>query len=808
MARAGPNSPEGLTGSDAVTPKDPLRAEARVSEDAPASNEQFAKLIRAISRSQANYRELIDNLDQAVFTLSVDGEVRVANLRLAEILGATFQELIGHSLSEFIESPTLAEAVKHLPELLERGSWSGVVPLRLARRGELRHFSFWLHAVVENGQFESITGWARDITAQQDSEMRLAQLFDTLREGIFFTTPDGRFLDANPAFIKMMGYESLEDLQSCNARDIYADSQQRDELVEATTEKGIVIDKEIKYRKKNGEFIYCLASAFAIPDPSGKGRRFQGRLVDITERREIERKLLQEQEFVRTLVTCFPDLIVVQDRNGKPRFMSDRVKDILGLSATEYFNRPYDQRIHPEDQGKLNAKLKSVIAGEAGADLEIRAMHADGSWRTLRVSAGPLFDENGAVTGVVSSARDVTQVKQLEKQLALNEKFAAMGQMMGGVAHELNNPLTAILGVSDLLRERSTDDTSRHQVDLILQQARRAAGIVQNLLAFTRPAVQGMAPLCLDDVVREALSLEKSTLSKKNIEARFEAPKEELFAQGDRRLLLQVFRNIIVNAEQAISSAGDHGVLKIAIDKAGEFIRISFTDDGPGIPAENLGKIFDPFFTTKRPSGGSGLGLAICLAVAKEHGGTIEVESPIGSGATFRLVVPAYINVPSAPPVAVSAPGFNSVFSRAVAKAAESAVRVSPLQDHTILIVDDEESIREIVEDSLAARGMKVSMAGNCQEALHYLESNPCEIVLCDYNMPGMTGGELFEKLLAKHGPSGPRFVLMTGDMFSPAMADRYRELGAAMVQKPFRVSALASLLQELLQLQPSPVAL
>src|SRR5271163_2489462 len=177
------------------------------------SDSPVEKLTEAIVRSQHNYRELIDHLDQALFTLSPEGEVRVANLRLAEILGISFQELIGRPLSDFIESPTLAEAHRGLPALLKAGVWSGTIPVWLKKDKTLRYFDCWLQAAAD-GEATSIIGWARDVTKQQESEIRFKELFEAFSEGILFVTPGGQLLDANPALVRILGYSSKEDLQA------------------------------------------------------------------------------------------------------------------------------------------------------------------------------------------------------------------------------------------------------------------------------------------------------------------------------------------------------------------------------------------------------------------------------------------------------------------------------------------------------------------------------------------------------------------------------------------------------------------
>jgi PAS domain S-box-containing protein len=761
------------------------------------SETQIDKLVEIISRSQHNYRELIDSLDQAVFTLSIDGEVRVANRRLSEILGVSFPDLIGHSIGEFIESPTLEEARRSLSVLASSASWSGIVPVRLRSDGNMRYFSCWFQAVAESGQIAAVTGWARDVTAQQEAEMRFTEFVQSLNTGVFFSTREGQLLDANPALIQMWGFDSLEDLQKHNVRERYADPAQRDHLVRDTTANGSVQDREITYRRKDGSLMHSRASALAIRDHTGRLVRFQGTIVDITDRIEMEKKLHREQEFNRRLIECFPDLIVVLDREGRFTFVSERVKDILGVPPEEYLGKPIGQRVGSEDQMKLADMCDNIISGRlAHAQLDVRARHVDGTWKVLRISASPLFDESGAISGIVSSGLDVTESLLIEQQLAHKEKFAAMGEMMTGAAHELNNPLTAILGVSDLLRENAPDEAARRRADLILQQARRAASIVQNLLSFSRRSPQGHSEVNLEEMVQDALKSHQAVLSQKNIRVAFEAPRDLPPVEGDRKLLVQIFSNIIANAEQSIAGSRDSGNLAISFARENETVRVTFADDGAGIPPENLGRIFDPFFSTKRPGGGGGLGLTLCLAVVKEHGGTIKVESTLGAGAAFHVLLPVAagavpLAAPPAPAVQKSLPGSEVLHG---------------LQGHTVLVVDDEEGIREVVQEGLSARGMTVEAVESSEAALSYLASNNCEIIVCDFNLPGMSGDQFSKQVRAQHRGSPPRFVFMTGELLDPEAFDRFRAEGARLLQKPFHVSALAELLAELCQPQPSSV--
>jgi len=753
---------------------------------------QFRKLIEVISRSQHNYRELIDNLDQAVFTLSLEGEVRVANLRLCEILGLKFIHLIGHRLSEFIDSPTWQEASRSLPSFIEKGSWSGTVLVRLKGGTSLKYFDCWLQALAEDARVTSVTGWARDVTAQYESEIRFHELFESLREGVFFATPDGQVIDANPAMVQLLGYANKQELQAQNLRELYPNPDDRQLTVRELELKGSFRDREVELVRKDGKKIYCLASGFAVRDTFGRINRLQGTLVDITERREMERKLHQEQEFVRRLVANFPDLIAVFDRYGRFTYVSQSVKEVLGGTPEEYIGETLGTRASREDQRALAEMFESILShNQTSSQMEVRIRHTDGSWKILRASAGPLYDEAGQISGIVASARDVTESKLTEERLAQKEKFAAMGQMMAGAAHELNNPLTGILGVSELLHERVSDDTSRRHLELIVQQARRAAGIVQSLLAFSRPSPQPRTAIHLEEIIQQVLQVAQPSLREKNIGVTFESPGTLPLVLGDPKLLAQVFLNIITNAQQAITARGALGHIRISLEVADNSVKAKIADDGLGIPPENIGKIFDPFFTTKRPGGGTGLGLTIALAVVKEHNGTIEVDSTSGAGAMFQVILPA-----------AEKPA--SRRSHAVKTRRESLE--TALAGRAVLIVDDEESIREIVQEGLTARGMKVEQASTAEEALALLANGDFDVVLCDLNLPKLSGAQLFEKLRELKAVPPP-CVFITGELVDSERVAEMRKKGASILQKPFRMSAMAKLLAEFFRLQPSKMA-
>lgn len=772
-----------------MPPKDSVENHTGQADPSSVSETQFKKLVEVISRSQHNYRELIDHLDQAVFTITLDGEVRVANRRLAEICNVSFIDLIGHRLSEFVETPAPTVLGHTVSEFVKTGSWEGTVPVRLKNRNRLRYFDCRLQALAAQDQDRLVTGWARDVTAQYESEIRFAELFESLPEGVYFATSAGKILDANAAMVRLFGFDSKEDLKARNLRELYQNPAEHDAPMREIESKGSFHNRELHFQRKDGKAIHCLVSAFGIRDTFGRIARLQGHVVDNTEGRQIEKQLRQEQEVVRCLVASFPDLITVVDRDGRLSYVSPSVKDILGGTPREYIGERFESRADPEDRGRLADTMHRIMAGEESrAQIEFRSRHANGTQKTLRASAGPLFDEEGKIAGVVASACDVTESKIVEEQFAQKEKFAAMGQMMAGAAHELNNPLTAILGIAELLRERTVDEADRRHLDVVLLQTRRAAGIVQNLLAFSHPSARGHSKVNLEEIVGHALQLERTALSQKNISVKFETPGNIPPIDGDQKLLTQVFLNIITNAEQAISADRDYGILTVSLSRHDGRVSVVIADDGPGISPENLGRIFDPFFTTKRPGGGSGLGLAICRAVVKEHGGMIDVESMPGFGTAFQILLSISADAPS---------------ETAQLRPAAEVNQAGVLAGHTVLVVDDEESIREIVQVGLSARGLKVHTAESSETALSCLAANAYEVVVCDFNLPGLSGEQLFERLRKQRAGAVPHFIFMTGELVDSDRIAEIGQKGASVLQKPFQVKALANLLAETLHLRP-----
>lgn len=605
---------------------------------AAPSEEQLDQLSQVILRSQRNFKELIDSFDDPACAVSLDGTMRTVNKRITEITGLTYSELIGRKIYDFVDEPTQADVERGLGRFLEKKRWAGTVQVRLKNKSRPLYFECVLNGIVKGDEIVGASMLGRDVTEQREKELRFTELFETLQEGVYFSTPEGHLLDANPALVSMLGYVEKSDLLAAEPAALNFDPGQP-VLGRAVDDRGGVRTREIKLRRKDGTAAIFLDSSRAVWDTSGNIIRYQGTLVDITEKRKMERQLAQQEEFRSRLLESFPDLILVVDLEERYTFASSRARELLGYEPRDMLGKKIsDMDGHSPEMASL---YHAVVSGkQAFASEEYGARHRDGNWRTMRAAGSQLVDAEGKISGVIISVRDITVERKLEQQIVQSERLAAMGAMIGGVAHELNNPLTSIMGVSELLQDTETNETSRKQLAMLQQQARRAAEIVQNLTYFSRPPAPGKSRINLVEVVERTLNLHAYSLRKNNITVDFLKETGVPYAQGDPHQLMQVFLNLILNAEHAIREVRDKGTLRIRLGRGDDSVWVSFHDDGPGIPKETLSSIFDPFYTTKRPGRGTGLGLSICKSVMKEHNGSVEAANAPDGGAVFTVTLP------------------------------------------------------------------------------------------------------------------------------------------------------------------------
>jgi PAS domain S-box-containing protein len=364
---------------------------------------------------------------------------------------------------------------------------------------------------------------------------------------------------------------------------------------------------------------------------------YEAALRELTERKRAEEKLKQAAEEWRTTFDSITDLVSIHNENFKIVRVNKVFADTFKMEPKELIGQTCYEIFHDTKEPWPNCPVKQTFQTKKPGAVEFFEPHLG---IHLEVAASPIFDEQGEVVGVVRVARDITERKRMEEQLIITDRLASIGQLASGVAHELNNPLTGVIGFSQLLLERDVPEDIREDIDIVYREAQRAGAVVKNLLTFSRKHAPAKQSININSIIEKVLELRDYEQKASNIQGntQFASDLPEIIA--DYFQLQQVFLNIIINAEQSMIEAHNGGILKITTEKDGDVIKASFADDGLGIDEGDLGHVFDPFFTTKEVGKGTGLGLSVCHGIISEHSGKIYAESELGQGATFIVELP------------------------------------------------------------------------------------------------------------------------------------------------------------------------
>jgi two-component system NtrC family sensor kinase len=496
-------------------------------------------------------------------------------------------------------------------------------------------------------------------------------------------------------------------------------------------------------------------------------------LRDITEPKRAQDTLSRSEARYRNLVESASDAIVTLDANGRFTTVNHAAEIISGYRREELVGQWFAPMLSDDELPKALAHFQKALAGETGL-FETQFYRKDGEGRTISVTySTPQRDEE-----VLCLIRDVTDQKMLQEQLIQSEKMSAIGQLVSGVAHELNNPLAGISAFAQLLlAEKRFPPDQRTAAETIYSEARRASRIVQNLLTFARQHKAEKGPAAINQVLDDTLELRGYELRVRGIDVRREYDEALPDTMGDAHQLQQVFLNLITNAEQAMERAeGRHHRLTVRTRRSGDAIRIEIEDTGSGVPANLLERIFNPFFTTKPTGHGTGLGLSISLGIVREHEGRIWAENAPQGGARFVVELPVIV------------PRVSGEFPAALA--------AHPVGDSLhILVVDDEASVRVALQRYLAARGHDVETTASGQDALGLLRAGEYDAVIVDMRMPDLSGEQLFEQLRSADREHAERVIFTTGDLVSEQMRRFLDGSGRPCVPKPFEFSSFDQVL-------------
>jgi PAS domain S-box-containing protein len=505
--------------------------------------------------------------------------------------------------------------------------------------------------------------------------------------------------------------------------------------------------------------------------------------VEARGRRESAQKLQQ-------ILDHFPDLICSTDNDGRITEFSRGGDRLLGTTRAEALGRNLEE-IFPDPETRLRLR-RLLREGESFRNIETTARHSDGSMRDVLIAASPLKDEAGRVYGTVGIVQNITELKAARGHLAQAEKLTALGEVVSGVAHELNNPLAGVLGYAQLLMRAPMEARQQRSVERILDAALRCQRIVQNLLAFSRRYPSEKRYLGLNGLIEKTLDIKEYDLRGNRIRVVRDLQPDLPKTMLDFNQMQQVLLNLINNAQYAMASHGGQGTLAVMTREAAGMIEVRIRDDGPGIPRENQSRIFDPFFTTKPAGEGTGLGLSISYGIVRDHGGRIWVDSEPSRGTTLVVEIPIRRE-----PLAEEA-GEPSTLAADLAGVGR-ALRV--------LVVDDEPIIQDLLVDALSGSRHSVDTASGGEEALRKIERGSYDIILLDLKMPDLDGRQVFETLSTRWPDLRHRVVFSSGDTVHPETRAYIQKMGRPCLDKPFRLESLAEVLASVVRSSIPPRA-
>ena len=467
-----------------------------------------------------------------------------------------------------------------------------------------------------------------------------------------------------------------------------------------------------------------------------------------------------------------------------------RLCDLLGIGVVRL-----DVEGKAAPLNESGASLLSTLGGNAGEAAPdplpelVRAAETGGAQLGETLTRSPA-SRHIAVTASQSNGeglvllRDNTDERLLHERLLQSEKMASVGQLVSGVAHELNNPLTGVMGFSQLLLARDLDEGVRSQIQTIYDEAERAAKIVQNLLSFARRRRPTKEMADVNALVQRVLELRSYDFAVRNITLDMTLDTRMQRCWVDQDQIQQVLFNVIKNAEQAMIDANGGGKLTVVTQGSPTGARISIADDGPGIPAEIQRRIFDPFFTTKDAGEGTGLGLTICYGIIDEHGGRIWTENGEEKGSVFHIELPI---------------GVEEEHDAAGGAGSAPVATPSTISGRRVLVVDDEMSIRQLLSEVLMLDQHSVAVASSGIEAADLAERESFDVIITDMKMPGMDGAAFYRQVRQRDPQQARRIIFITGDTVSPDTRAFLQRVSNPVLSKPFKIGPLRDAIESVL---------
>jgi len=599
----------------------------------------------ALRQSEENYRALFDSA--VIGTIVIDAEtmkLMMANQAAAEMLGfSSGEELIGVDALTNIP-PEDKERVSELmtKDLFEQD---------LRQTHEFRMITkdgreIWISAnaarIMHEGRLAGLASFT-DITERKEMEEAInlqrayfQQLFHNSPDAILMTDTNSKVIQVNRGFEVLFGY-SNEEAKGQSLTELIVPEVGVQEASDSfqRISGGEIIRKESVRRRKDGSLVDVSVLAYPIRS-NDKLVGLYGIYSDITERKRAEEAIKHAAEEWRETFDSISDAISIHDKDFRILRANKAFADIFHKKPSQVLGK-HCYELHKGEKPISGCPHKQTLATKEPAVAEF---YESNLGKYLHESTSPIFNEQGEVVGTVHITRDITEQKQQNERLMMADRLASIGELAAGTAHELNNPLTSVIGFSQLLMEKDIPDDAREDVELIYNEAQRAANVTKSLLTFGRKHTPVKQPNQINNIIEDVLKLRVYEHNLNSIEVKRRLAPDLPEIMVDYFQMQQVFLNIVINAEYFMIEAHNRGTLTITTKKQNSTVKISIADNGPGISRENLSRIFNPFFTTKEAGKGTGLGLSICHGIVSEHGGQIYARSQPGKGTTIIVELP------------------------------------------------------------------------------------------------------------------------------------------------------------------------
>ncbi|MCU0454086.1 MAG: PAS domain S-box protein [Bacteroidetes bacterium] len=735
-----------------------------------------------LNESEDRFRRIVERSPEAAVVVS-NGQLSIVNDAAIRLFGASGRrELEGTGVDAVLAEGRESALWRSIVTMRDGGGSSPLLAERILRRDGTAVDVEAVAVPVRWKGVETVHVLLRDVTehrkaekALRASENKFRSFVENVFDGVYQSTPDGRLLMANSAMVRMLGYDSEEDLLRVNiARDLYVQPSDRERLLQGLPNTGQKQNQELRLKRKDGREIICLENTRSVRRSSGEVLYYEGTLKDITEWKRVQEALRSSEERYREffdddLAGHFisrPDGTMLACNAAFARVLGyDSVEEILGVNARRYYPS-VTARDSFVQQLRSKGRLEAV-------ELDLR--RKDGKLVRVIENVRATFDAAGELEQIQGVLYDITERKNLEAQLRESQKMETLGTLASGIAHDFNNLLAIIGGYAAMLRKESTQDLERY-LEPVETAVARGAGIVRQLMTFARENERAVAPVDINRTVREVVQLAEVMLPE-NVRVEFDLQSDLPAVEGDVTQFHQALLNLVKNARDAMPNGGGIVVRTRVVRgeavreayplaEADRYVQICVADEGEGISDDNRLRIFEPFFTTKGVGKGSGLGLAVVYGVVHSHHGFVDVMSHEPRGTEFHLFLPAtthsWMAAPEQPP---------STPSRGT---------------ETILVIEDEPMLLDLLEILLSTNGYRVLTAADGDEALRIYRERHRDIavVLSDMGLPKVGGWEVFQRMRELN--PRVRSILASGYLDVHLRSDLLAAGAKDFIQKPY----------------------